>query len=105
MLTLLHLEEDGREINLEWKTPRLLVVTFPARGEIEHAVSKTRGIVIECVPSEGGCLRTSPFSKKFLKNYSCIGIFPYSHGCELATSRILIAQGSPQEEAVEIGNS
>jgi hypothetical protein len=30
---------------------------------------------------------------------------PYAHGCELATSRILIAQGSPQEEAVEIGNS
>jgi hypothetical protein len=30
---------------------------------------------------------------------------PYAHGCELASSRILIAQGSPQEEAVEIGNS
>jgi hypothetical protein len=31
--------------------------------------------------------------------------FPYAHGCELATSRILIAQASPEEEAVEIGNS
>lgn len=50
VLTLLNFEEDGREINLEWKTPRLLVVTFPARGEIEHAVSNVRGIVIECVP-------------------------------------------------------
>jgi hypothetical protein len=50
ILILLNFERDGREINLEWKTPGLLVVTFPARGEIEYEVAKTRGIVIECVP-------------------------------------------------------
>ena len=50
VLSLLHFGEDGREINLEWKTPRVVVVTFPARGEIEYEVAKTRGIVIECVP-------------------------------------------------------
>lgn len=50
VLTLLHFGEDGRNINLEWKTTRLLVVTFPARGEVEYAVSKTRGIVIQGIP-------------------------------------------------------
>jgi hypothetical protein len=50
VLTFLHLEEtDGDEISLEWKTNRLLVVTYPARAEIEFAVSKTRGITIQPV--------------------------------------------------------
>jgi hypothetical protein len=47
-----------------------------------------------------------PPRKKYLKNYFYTASnLPYAHGCELATSRILKAQGSPQEEAVEIGNS
>ena len=50
VLTFLHLEKDnGGEISLEWKTNRLLVVTYPARAEIEFSVSKTRGIVIQPV--------------------------------------------------------
>jgi hypothetical protein len=47
-----------------------------------------------------------PFRKKYFKNYFySASNFPYAHGCELASSRILKAQGSSQEEAVEIGNS
>jgi hypothetical protein len=47
-----------------------------------------------------------PSGKKYFKNYFySASNFPYAHGCELALSRILKAQGSPREEAVEIGNS
>jgi hypothetical protein len=55
-----------------------------------------RGLAITDVPPR----------QKILKNYFySASNFPYAHGCELATSRILTAQGSPREEAVEIGNS
>jgi hypothetical protein len=47
VLTLLHLEKDAGQVTLTWKTNRVLVITYPASGEIEYAVSKTRGIVIE----------------------------------------------------------
>jgi len=50
VLTFLHLEKaDGNDVSLEWKTNRLLVVTYPAHAEIEFAVSKTRGITIQPV--------------------------------------------------------
>jgi len=44
--------------------------------------------------------------KKIIENcfYSASNL-PYAHGCELATSRILKAQGSPQEwDRLPIGN-
>jgi hypothetical protein len=45
-------------------------------------------------------------SKKISENYFySASNLPYAHGCELASSLLLIAQGSPQEGAVEIGNS
>jgi len=47
-----------------------------------------------------------PARKKYFKNYFYTASnFPYAHGCELVSSRILKAQASPREEAVEIGNS
>jgi hypothetical protein len=47
-----------------------------------------------------------PTRKKIVENYFySASNLPYAHGCDLASSRILIAQGSLQEEAVEIGNS
>jgi len=50
VLTFLHLGEDARDISLDWKTNRLLVITYPPGAEIEFAVSKTRGIVIQPAP-------------------------------------------------------
>jgi hypothetical protein len=54
----------------------------------------------------GWAITSVPPRKKISENcFYTASNFPYAHGCELATSRILKAQGSPQEEAVEIGNS
>jgi hypothetical protein len=46
----LNLGNVGEKIHLDWKTNLLLVVTYPAGGEVEYSVSKTRGIMVEAVP-------------------------------------------------------
>jgi hypothetical protein len=40
----------GNEVLLNWKTARLLTISYPIGTEIEYAVGKTRGIVIESSP-------------------------------------------------------
>ena len=44
-----HREKEASQIPRDWKTNRFPVIPYPASGEIEWAVSKTRGIVIETV--------------------------------------------------------
>jgi hypothetical protein len=51
ILTFTRLYDEARNVKMEWKARRLLVVTYPAKAELEFAISKTRGITVEAVPN------------------------------------------------------
>jgi hypothetical protein len=47
VLTLVNLQKDANQISLVWEANRLPVITYPAGGQVEYAVSKIQGITIE----------------------------------------------------------
>ncbi len=47
---------EASQITPDWKTNWLLAITYPASGEIQYAVSKKGGIVIEMVAN---CVRSA----------------------------------------------